>query len=129
MGRVLDREAAHRLRQMYEERDAKGNRRWTIIQIADIAGVSETTAWRAIKGVGQYRGLPQAKDEAAIAREAAESFARLQAANPELFKPLEPLVSASAKMAALIKEEQLRNTTGDRMIDELTGDVIAAFGK
>ena len=76
---ALTREAAWKAKQMYEERDERGRRKYSIAHIADFFCVGETTAYRAIKNVGPYQSLPEVKDEEMLDREIQESLEKLKA--------------------------------------------------
>lgn len=65
--KALTRESAWKAKQMYEEKDERGRRKWTIMQIADFLGVGETTAYRAIKSIGPYQSLPEVPTAAEVA--------------------------------------------------------------
>lgn len=76
---ALTREAAWKAKQMYEEKDERGRRKWTIMQIADALGVGETTAYRAVKSIGPYQSLPEVKPPEQVDQDAKESLKRLLA--------------------------------------------------
>lgn len=60
----------------YEERDSRGRRMNSIIQIAKEFGVSETTVYRAIHSFGAYMAAPEPLSEGGVPA----SLERLQAA-------------------------------------------------
>lgn len=75
--KALTKEAAWALKQKYEERGPGGRRLYSMMQLADMYGVGETTVYRAIHRVGMYGSLPEIIPEADMPRLVAESQARL----------------------------------------------------
>lgn len=113
---ALTREAAWKAKQMYEERDARGRRLWTIQMIADFLGVGETTAYRAIKSVGPYQTLPEVRSEAKMDADAQASLERLLSnLRPEEIQQV-PDFTGGSGLARLQKEA---SKTGDGMLSEL----------
>lgn len=56
--RSLTVDAVLHAQQLYEQRDGRGRRIYSIQKIARLLGCSETTAQRAIGGFGSYAHLP-----------------------------------------------------------------------
>jgi len=134
--RALTREAAWKAKQMYEERDGRGRRKHTIMEIADFLGVGETTAYRAIRAIGPYMTLPEVKTEEQLSADAAESLIKLQRLlaetpegkeqreypMPELPKGNREGLSATERMQQAARELREKEQQGDKLLSELTGD-------
>jgi DNA-directed RNA polymerase specialized sigma subunit len=97
---AVTRELAWRIRQQYEERDARGKRVWTQAQLAAEYGVSETTVFRAINNYGPYgiKPLPEPVAQDALIEQGKASLERM------------------LKDANLIKERE-----PDKLLEELKG--------
>lgn len=123
---ALTRESAWKAKQMYEEKDERGRRKWTIQQIADFLGVGESTAWRAIRSVGPYQSLPEVKPIEVLTKEALDSKRRFMKMALEQGLPItgedgKPL-SAAERMALQIRLTKEENEAGDKMLGELKGE-------
>jgi DNA-binding MurR/RpiR family transcriptional regulator len=128
---------------MYEERDERGDRKWSISRLAATLGVGETTAWRAINSLGSYVGLPEAKTDSQISCDAAASAAKLMAMLGRPTSVEEPkeepaalkMMRQAAALRKLEKEAQEKSARekmaeaiekatpkGDKLLNELTGE-------
>lgn len=76
--KVLTPSAAQEIRRLYAAVDGRGRRKHTIWELADMFGVGETTAYRAIRRIGPYANLPDMKSEEEIQEESAASVRRLE---------------------------------------------------
>lgn len=96
---VLTPSAAMEAKRLYAEVDERGKRVHTLMDIAEMLGVGETTIYRAVNARAAYGGLPPPK----TADDARASEARFRAANPHLFEALPrediyPLAEAAQKV-------------------------------
>jgi hypothetical protein len=119
---ALTREAAWKAKQMYEEKDERGRRRWTIVAIADFLGVGETTAYRAIKAQGPYQSLPEVlppeKLDEEIAASQARLLSRLAADPPPGYQPPEPPAGSALQRM----QQEIKKRSSDGMLAELSED-------
>lgn len=76
--KALTREAAWKAKQMYQELDNRGRRKWTLQALAEYFICGETTIYRAVNSLGPYASLPEVKSEEELQRAAADSLAKLQ---------------------------------------------------
>lgn len=75
--RILPQHVAQEAQRMYEERDGKGKRKYSMAKIGKLLGVGETTIFRAVNRLGPYVGDATATSNEVLDAEAAESFLRL----------------------------------------------------
>lgn len=119
--KALTRESAWKAKQMYEEKDERGRRKWTIMQIADYLGVGETTAYRAIKSIGPYQSLPEVPTAAEVQQG--------EAAAAELFKKNMESGEWSVDESGTVrlKKEVAKAKRSDKLLEELMnkGETVA----
>lgn len=82
-GQPLSLEVMWKAKQMYEERDERGDRIWSHRKIAKHLGISETSVLRAVNGEGRFGNslnapLPEVKTEEQLNVDAAASLEKLQ---------------------------------------------------
>lgn len=123
--RKLSTDVAYKVKTLYQERDERGNWRYTQAQIATMLGVGETTIHRAVKSIGAYRDLVEPKSAKQIDLDALASLRKVQA---ELGLPAIPSeeavqaeLSPAERMAVAIAAERTR-TDPDRLTKELIQD-------
>lgn len=123
--RKLSTDVAYKVKQLYQERDAQGNWRYTQAQIAIMLGVGETTIHRAVKSLGAYRELVEPKTAAQLELDA---LASLRKVTVDLGLPpipgeeaIEAGMSPGERMARAVTEEKARNDP-NRLIKELENE-------
>lgn len=99
---TLTREAAHAARKMYLEINNSTGKRWTIMDLAEWFAVSESTMYRALKGVGPYRNLPPPRTDEQLSVDAAASYQKLL----EMTKDLREKEKEGDRMLGELKEEK-----------------------
>lgn len=104
----LPRETAWKIRQMYEETDTKGNRKWSHARLAAYFQVSETTVYRIVNNFGRFgrEPLPAVRSDAQMEADAKAS--------------LDTVMSATEKMARDV--ERQREINPDDLLDQLKGE-------
>lgn len=120
MTRGLPRELGWRIKQMYEERDGKGNRVWSLMRLAAHFAVSETTVFRIVNSYGRYgrQPLPEVRGADQLELDAKASLERFMRQHADLMPP----ASAAEKMAHAATELLRKEKAGDTMLGELKGD-------
>lgn len=123
----VPRELAWRIKQEYEERDARGNRVWSQMALAAKYLLSETTVYRAINGFGAYalKPLPAIRPPDQMDRDAAASQIKMMKSMdlkipPALLARAEGReMTMTEKMAQAILDEKAKDP--DQLLDELKG--------
>ena len=136
----------YQARQMYEEKDERGKRLYSMMEIAAKLGVSETSVYRAVKNMGRFANLqnaplPQARNEQMWAEEAQSSQSTfLSGLSPEMIEQARALGQARtdgnkeeearlAKMQkdiAAAKAERIPGQTkADKMLEEMKGPAVS----
>jgi hypothetical protein len=118
---AITRELVWKIKQMYEEKDELGRRKWSQQRLGQYFRVSETTVFRAIHDYGAYgiNPLPEVKSSEQVDADAAASLERFKQLNPDLLPKQE---SATERMTREAAELRARAQAGDKLVDELTGD-------
>lgn len=102
-------ETLWRAKQMYEEKDELGRRRWTMMAIAAHLGISETSVLRAVRNAGRFANfknepLPEVKSDALLKEAAGQSLEKLK---------------------KMIAEERAEGTAGETTADKLLEELEA----
>jgi hypothetical protein len=74
---IVPPEVQFAVKEMYEERDSRGRRLWSHAMVGKKLGLSETTVYRIVNGLGAYQGADRFKTGAALADAAKASAAKL----------------------------------------------------
>lgn len=103
MAKALSAEVMWQARQLYEEKDEDGRRRFSMLEVAARLGISEGSVYRAVKNQGRFanlknRPLPEVKSEELLNEEAAASLVKLQ---------------------RMLAEEKVKEKRGDELVKEL----------
>jgi len=106
--KTLTPSAAMEIKRLYSLTDENGKQLHTMMDIAEIMGVGETTVYRAIKSRGAYMAIPALKTD----DDAAASEKRFREMNPQLF----PEGNMVDKMQQQVTE---RKETPAKMLDEI----------
>lgn len=96
--KILPPPAVTRARELYRERNPATGRGWTIWELAEEFLVSETTMYRALRGIGPYRAIAAQEEE--ISSKAADALARMLALTGELRSAGASAASAADEMVA-----------------------------
>lgn len=83
MGKKLSVEVMYRARELYEEKDERGRNKYSMMEVAAMLGISETSVLRAVKNMGRFANsqndaLRKVLSDPELEEAAAGSLLRLQ---------------------------------------------------
>lgn len=129
MQRVLKRETAMEIKRLYDLKDDRGRRRYTMMEIAKMMHCGETTVYRAIKSLGGYANVPEPISETEMELRIAASKRKIAAefglVLPEDMQDKPADTGVMARMSQMIAQEREKQErrNPDNLIEELKNGI------
>jgi hypothetical protein len=86
---------------MYLEINEATGKKWTLMELGEFFAVGETTIYRAVRGAGAYRNLPEPRTDEQLRIDSAKSL---------------------EKLLELTKDLREKEGRGDRLVEELEAE-------